>query len=87
MCVQIQGVAKDTRRERSVVTKWLSKGTYGILDATSVVVHKAADFPNMRFCLMIGIGGGAADPTGLGHDICLGDVVVSSRTNGTGGVI
>jgi nucleoside phosphorylase len=70
-----------------VVVARLPLGSYGISDATSVIVHMAADFPNVRFCLMVGIGGGAPDPTRPGHDIRLGDIVVSSPTNGTGGVI
>jgi nucleoside phosphorylase len=47
----------------------------------------AADFPNVRFCLMVGIGGGALDLSRPGHDIRLRDIVVSSPANGTGGVI
>jgi nucleoside phosphorylase len=70
-----------------VVIARLPLGSYGISDATSVVVHMASDFPNVRFCLMVGIGGGAPDPTRPGHDIRLGDIVVSSPANGLGGVI
>jgi nucleoside phosphorylase len=71
----------------NVVIARLPLGSYGISDATSVVVHMAADFPNVRFCLMVGVGGGAPDPAKFGHDIRLGDVVVSVPANGTGGVI
>ncbi|KPA36758.1 hypothetical protein FLAG1_10456, partial [Fusarium langsethiae] len=40
-------------------------------------------FPNIRFGLMVGIGGGAPSAK---HDIRLGDVVVSTRGSGKGGV-
>ncbi|KAL4998879.1 hypothetical protein BDV10DRAFT_194000 [Aspergillus recurvatus] len=40
-------------------------------------------FPNIRFGLMVGIGGGVP----ARHDIHLGDVVVSSSRNGRGGLL
>jgi nucleoside phosphorylase len=40
-------------------------------------------FPNVRFGLMVGIGGGAPNAK---HDIRLGDVIVSTRGKGRGGV-
>ncbi|KAL5040787.1 hypothetical protein BDW71DRAFT_212785 [Aspergillus fruticulosus] len=40
-------------------------------------------FPNIRFGLMVGIGGGV--PTK--HDIRLGDIIVSSSRNGLGGLL
>jgi hypothetical protein len=40
-------------------------------------------FPNVRIGLIVGIGGGAPSSK---HDIQLGDVVVSSRDGGRGGV-
>ncbi len=40
-------------------------------------------FPNVRICLMVGIGGGAPSPK---HDIRLGDIVVSAPRDGHGGV-
>jgi nucleoside phosphorylase len=70
-----------------VVIARLPLGSYGTSDATSVIVHMAADFPNVRFCLMVGIGGGAPDPERPSHDIRLGDIVVSSPGNRMGGVI
>jgi nucleoside phosphorylase len=42
-------------------------------------------FPNIRCCLMVGIGGGA--PNLPDHDVRLGDVVVSSTRNGLGGIL
>jgi nucleoside phosphorylase len=40
-------------------------------------------FPNVRFGLMVGIGGGAPSAR---HDIRLGDIVVSTRGKGRDGV-
>ncbi|KAH7196238.1 hypothetical protein BKA60DRAFT_625831 [Fusarium oxysporum] len=40
-------------------------------------------FPNIRIGLLVGIGGDAPSPN---HDIRLGDIVVSSRDGGKGGV-
>jgi nucleoside phosphorylase len=41
-------------------------------------------FPSLRFCLLVGIAGGAPGPQA---DIRLGDIVVSKPTAGYGGVI
>jgi nucleoside phosphorylase len=57
--------------------------SYGIAPATSVVTSMVTSFHNIRFVLMVGIGGGAPS---YKHDIRLGDVVVSSPGDGTGGV-
>jgi nucleoside phosphorylase len=70
-----------------VVIARLPSGSYGISDATNVVVHMASDFPNIRLCMMVGIGGGAPNPSKQNRDIRLGDIVVSSPANGTGGVV
>jgi hypothetical protein len=43
------------------------------------------NFPSLKFGLMVGIGGGVPQPPSL--DIRLGDVVVSSATGDTGGVV
>ena len=48
-------------------------------------VDMVRSFPNLRCCLMVGIGGGA--PNLPDHDIRLGDVVVSSPRNSVGGVL
>ncbi|KAI4734701.1 hypothetical protein E4T50_14779 [Aureobasidium sp. EXF-12298] len=67
----------------NVVIAVLPDGEYGQTSATSVVKDMLASFPNIRVGLMVGIGGGA--PTAQ-NDIRLGDIVVSSPQNGTGGV-
>ncbi|KAE8346867.1 hypothetical protein BDV24DRAFT_147041 [Aspergillus arachidicola] len=56
---------------------------YGTTSASLVARDMLHSFPNIRTCLMVGIGGGAPSPK---HDIRLGDVVVSSAHNGNGGV-
>ncbi|KAH0169431.1 purine and uridine phosphorylase, partial [Aureobasidium melanogenum] len=67
----------------NVVIAVLPDGEYGLTSATGVVKDMLASFPNIRVGLMVGIGGGA--PT-VQNDIRLGDIVVSSPQNGTGGV-
>ncbi|KAH0168703.1 purine and uridine phosphorylase, partial [Aureobasidium melanogenum] len=71
-------------RGHNVVIAVLPDGEYGQTSATSVVKDMLASFPNIRVGLMVGIGGGA--PTAQ-NDIRLGDVVVSSPQNKTGGVL
>ncbi|RYC80740.1 hypothetical protein BFJ63_vAg16375 [Fusarium oxysporum f. sp. narcissi] len=48
-----------------------------------IAVLPDGDFPNIRIGFLVGIGGGAPSPN---HDIRLGDIVVSSRDGGKGGV-
>ncbi|KAH0364243.1 purine and uridine phosphorylase, partial [Aureobasidium melanogenum] len=67
----------------NVVIAVLPDGQYGQSSATGVVKDMLNSFPNIRVGLMVGIAGGA--PTAQ-NDIRLGDVVVSSPQNGTGGV-
>jgi nucleoside phosphorylase len=55
---------------------------YGTSQAASVATDMQRSFPNVKFALMVGIGGGV--PTN--HDIRLGDVVVSSPCGGYGGI-
>lgn len=57
---------------------------YGTNNAAIVTSNMIRSFPNLRFCLMVGIGGGA--PT-REHDIRLGDIVVSVPDYGTTAVI
>lgn len=66
-----------------VVIACLPEGEYGISAAADVATNLLRSFPNVRFGLMVGIGGGA--PTS-NHDIRLGDVVVSTPGDGNGGV-
>lgn len=56
---------------------------YGIAPAACVARDMLQSFPNVRICLMVGIGGGAPSSK---HDIRLGDIVVSTPNEGTGGV-
>ncbi|KAF4419061.1 hypothetical protein FACUT_11591 [Fusarium acutatum] len=69
--------------KHNVVIAVLPHGEYGISSAAGVVKDMLHSFPNVRFGLMVGIGGGA--PTAE-HDIRLGDVVVSASGHGKGGV-
>ncbi|GCB27637.1 vegetative incompatibility protein HET-E-1 [Aspergillus awamori] len=66
-----------------VVIAVLPDGEYGISSAAGVARDMVHSFPNIRFGLMVGIGGGV--PTK--HDIRLGDVIVSSSRNGRGGLL
>ncbi|THV63435.1 hypothetical protein D6D28_10688, partial [Aureobasidium pullulans] len=61
----------------------MPEGEYGQTSATGVIKDMLNSFPNIRIGLMVGIGGGAPSAK---HDIRLGDVVVSSPQDGTGGV-
>ncbi|KXH46325.1 kinesin light chain protein [Colletotrichum salicis] len=67
----------------NVVVATLPDGQYGTASAAAVARDMLHSFPNVRIGLMVGIGGGAPSQK---HDIRLGDVVVSSRRDGKGGV-
>ena len=69
--------------QHNIAIAVLPSGGYGIASAASVAKDMARSFPNIRFCLMVGIGGGAPSKK---HDIRLGDVVVSNPDHGYGGV-
>ncbi|SCO20008.1 related to ankyrin repeat [Fusarium fujikuroi] len=69
--------------KHNVVMAALPKSEYGTTSAATVARDMLRSFPNIRFGLMVGIGGGAPSAK---HDIRLGDVVVSTRSNGKGGV-
>ncbi|KAL3442025.1 nucleoside phosphorylase domain-containing protein [Aspergillus insuetus] len=70
--------------KHSIVVACLPAGVYGTTSATSVATHMKISFPALRFCLLVGIAGGAPGPQA---DIRLGDIVVSKPTAGYGGVI
>lgn len=57
---------------------------YGVVRAAVAASNMLSSFPNVRFGLMVGIGGGIPSE---GFDIRLGDVVVSKPTGEHGGVI
>lgn len=69
--------------QHNVVIAVLPKGEYGTTTAATVARNMVHSFPNVRIGLMVGIAGGAPSEN---HDIRLGDVVVSSRSGGKGGV-
>ncbi|KXJ86460.1 hypothetical protein Micbo1qcDRAFT_219483 [Microdochium bolleyi] len=69
--------------KHNIVLAVLPDGEYGLTSATAVARNMLHSFPNVRIGLMVGIGGGAPS---LKHDIRLGDVVVSRRDGGKGGV-
>ena len=68
----------------NVVIGCLPDGIYGTNSAAIVARDMVRSFPNLRFALMVGIGGGA--PT-QERDIRLGDVVVSVPRGNLGGVV
>ncbi|KAK9242827.1 hypothetical protein V1506DRAFT_524218 [Lipomyces tetrasporus] len=55
------------------VAACLPAGEYGTNSAAAVASNMSTSFRSIRFCLLVGIGGGV--PSG-DNDICLGDVVV-----------
>lgn len=57
---------------------------YGVTSATAVVQQMRSTFHNIRFGLMVGIGGGVPS---LVADIRLGDVVVSKPTGQAPGIV
>lgn len=71
--------------DHNVVIACLLLGIYGICSATFVATHMIHTFPELRFTLLVGIGGGV--PSERGPDIRLGDVVVSKPTSTFGGVV
>ncbi|KAM0431497.1 hypothetical protein ACHAPT_005475 [Fusarium lateritium] len=70
--------------EHMVVAACLPSGEYGTNAAADSASNMKRSFPSIRFCLLVGIGGGA--PTEE-NDIRLGDVVVSLPNNTFPGVI
>ena len=67
----------------NIVIAVLPHWQYGLANATAAAKDMARTFSNLRFILMVGVGGGV--PTK--YDIRLGDIVVSSAGYGNGGVI
>lgn len=64
-----------------VVIATLPSGSYGTTSAATTAKEMLLDFPKIRFCLLVGIGGGVPSEE---NDIRLGDVVVS-KPQGTVG--
>ncbi|KAK8252152.1 hypothetical protein IWZ00DRAFT_488577 [Phyllosticta capitalensis] len=69
-------------KHHNVVIAVLPDGAYGLTTAAEVARDLLHTFVNVRIGLMVGIGGGAPTPE---HDIRLGDIVVSSQSDGRGG--
>ncbi|ETS81700.1 hypothetical protein PFICI_06702 [Pestalotiopsis fici W106-1] len=67
-----------------VVTVSLPSATYGTNAAADAAVNLKRSFPSIRFCLLVGIGGGVPS---LQHDIRLGDVVVGVPAGRLPGVV
>lgn len=57
---------------------------YGLTSAAVVAEQMLHSFKEIRFGLMVGIGGGASS---VKHDIRLGDIVVSRPEGTLGGVV
>ncbi|KAI8945761.1 putative wd40 protein [Xylaria longipes] len=72
--------------EHNTVIAVLPAGEYGKSSAATVARDMLRSFPNIRVGLMVGIGGGAPNLKN-DNDIRLGDVVVSTPSNGKGGVL
>ncbi|KKA28147.1 hypothetical protein TD95_000988 [Thielaviopsis punctulata] len=70
--------------KHAVVITSLSS-SYGNSQSAAAAVNIRRSFPNIRTCLMVGIGGGV--PYSNGKDIHLGDVVVSFPTGGHSGIL
>lgn len=71
----------------NVVIAFTGSGTYGTNAAAQTAAHMVRTFPNIRFGLMVGVGGGAPkrpDPKDPLRDIRLGDVVVSTAKGSHG---
>lgn len=69
--------------EHNVVIASLEAGEYGTTPAATTTTSLLSSFPQVRFGLLVGIGGGIPSAT---RDIRLGDVAVS-QPGSTGGVI
>jgi hypothetical protein len=71
----------------NVVIAFTGSGAYGTNAAAQTVMHLVQSFRNIRFGLMVGVGGGAPkrpdrnDPL---KDVRLGDVVVGTSKGGHG---
>ncbi|KAH0536395.1 hypothetical protein FGG08_006745 [Glutinoglossum americanum] len=70
--------------EHNVVIACLPAGQMGTNSAAAVASQMRLKFTSIRFGLMVGIGGGVP---GAGHDVRLGDVVISQPHSQHGGVV
>lgn len=72
-------------REHNVVITSLPAGGYGKVNAATTALQMLSSFPQIRVGLMVGIGAAIPRPE-QGHDIRLGDIVVSQPDGQSGGV-
>ena len=73
----------DTIGKHNVVIAVLPKGENRISSAAAVARDMLSSFINVRISLMVRIGSRAPSQS---HDICLGDIVVSSPSNQDSGI-
>ncbi|KAL4970914.1 uncharacterized protein BDV14DRAFT_162281 [Aspergillus stella-maris] len=71
--------------EHNIVIASLPAGVYGTTPAATTASSLLASLPSIRVGLLVGIGGGIAQPDEE-RDIRLGDIVVSQPCGTTGGV-
>lgn len=69
--------------DHNIVIGCLSAGQLGVGSAATIATRMGAKFPNLRFGLMVGVGGGVP----CNEDVRIGDVVVSQPFAGHGGVV
>ncbi|KAK5993398.1 Ankyrin repeat domain-containing protein 50 [Cladobotryum mycophilum] len=67
--------------KHNIVIACLPKGQYGTNSAATVATWMVGTFPSIKFGLMVGIG------AGIPPNVRLGDVVVSTPSNGYPGVV
>ncbi|KAK3175410.1 hypothetical protein K4F52_010288 [Lecanicillium sp. MT-2017a] len=72
--------------KHNVVIASLQAGVYGTISAAATAMNLLSSLPQIRVCLLVGIGGAIARPD-QDRDIRLGDVVVSQPDGTAGGVI
>ena len=70
-------------RKYNVIVTVLLYREYGILSTIGIIKDILHSFSNIRIGLMVSISSGTPSPN---HDICLNNIVVSSTSNGKGGV-
>lgn len=76
--------ALGSMSNHNVVATCLPDGEYGTNPAANVASNMRRSFPNTKFCLLVGIGGGVPSSK---HDIRLGDIVVSTPSGANTGII
>ncbi|KAH6883935.1 putative wd40 protein [Thelonectria olida] len=72
--------------DHNIVIASLPAGVYGTTSAATTASNLINSLPHIRIGLLVGIGGGIAQPN-RGRDIRLGDIVVSQPDGTTGGVV